>query len=461
MFSFLSKKACRRTIFAVVPLILAGLLFASCGGPTDPDPINAAQPVIISIQPQPQSGTFDVGTDETYELTVTASVTDGGSLSYQWYSNTSKSTTGGTAIISGGTSATLALAKASYTTNGNYYFYVVVTNTNNNVTGNKTTSVASNVATVTVSGNGSSEPDVVIPAEIAGYFQSELAFYPGWGFIDDGFAIDATAKTFYYYMDSTLETYWGGTIVRLIEQDDESGEPAILIIEITDVEGDWYSDPPEEGKYFAAAYKNPTSFAVSSSTAYYSSYNDPNKEDPKYPDPTDAKNTGVDTIAEAISEYTAANGYFPASFPLYYSRSVSAVTLGDLIGDWYGDEDNDWMEDYRIHIRGNTYTEFMDGEEYDGIYDPTADEDDMLALMGLIVDCTDTTQASGLLYVYVIDGGMVYSNSSYVAVAWNKKDGNSIQFITGYEEDSLAEAKETYSSVSDFDEDDFYPYVKD
>jgi hypothetical protein len=81
--------------------------------------------------------------------------------------------------------------------------------------------------------------------------------------------------------------------------------------------------------------------------------------------------------------------------------------------------------------------------------------------MGLIVDCTDTTQDSGILYVYVIGSDMGVSNSSYVAVAWNKKNGNSIQFITTNGESTLAKIKEKYSSASDFDEEDFYPYVKD
>jgi hypothetical protein len=462
MFSFFGKKECLprkafvRALFAAMVLVLgAGLAFVSCGQDPDTNPVNAAQP---SISTQPDGGTFDVGEDETFELTVAASVTDGGTISYQWYSNTGNSNSGGTAITTGGSGATLTLAKADYTTNGSYYFFVVVTNTitDNGDGGNKTASRTSTVATVTVSGNGSSEPEVVIPAEIAGYWQTELSYYPGWGFIDDGFVIDATAKTFYYYMDSTLETYWGGTIVRLIEQDDTNNEPAILIIEITDVEGSWYSDPPEEGKYFAAAYKNPTSLAVSSSTAYYSSYNDPNKESPKYPDATDAKNTGVDTIAEAISEYTAANGYFPATMPLYYPHSVTVGTLGDLIGKWAQEDD----EDYIINIRGTTYTEFYDDwEENDGIYDPTI-EDDMLAAMGDIVDCTDTSQASGIMYIKVI-GSDVFTNGNYIAVAWQNKTNDSIEFAAGNNEAATLESiKTSYGSMDVFPTDSFWTYEK-
>jgi uncharacterized protein YodC (DUF2158 family) len=111
--------------------------------------INAAQP---SISTQPQSGTWNVETQNTHGLTVAASVNDGGTLSYQWYSNTSNSSTGGSPT--GTNSASLILNKTDYTENGPRYFYVVVTNMNNGATGNKTAARTSNVATVTVSGNG-------------------------------------------------------------------------------------------------------------------------------------------------------------------------------------------------------------------------------------------------------------------------------------------------------------------
>jgi len=103
---------------------------------------NAAKPTISA---QPQSVTVSIGSTPT--LSVTASVSDGGTLSYQWYSNNTNSTTGGTAI-SGATNSSYTLPKL--TTAGTLYFYVVVTNTNTWVSGNKTAPVASNVATVTV-----------------------------------------------------------------------------------------------------------------------------------------------------------------------------------------------------------------------------------------------------------------------------------------------------------------------
>jgi len=103
--------------------------------------VDAETPTIIA---QPQSVTVKTGGAAT--LSVTASVSDGGTLSYKWYSNTTKSAGGGTVI----SSATGNNYSSPTTTTGTYYYYVVVTNTNNGVTGAKTATKTSAVATVTV-----------------------------------------------------------------------------------------------------------------------------------------------------------------------------------------------------------------------------------------------------------------------------------------------------------------------
>ncbi|MFD7525624.1 S-layer homology domain-containing protein, partial [Paenibacillus chitinolyticus] len=103
---------------------------------------NAATP---SIDTQPTGSTVNQG-DSNPSLSVAASVSDSGSLSYQWYSNAANSTNGGTAIV-GATSAAYA---APTTTKGTTYYYVVVTNTNSGVSGTKTATAASSVAAVTV-----------------------------------------------------------------------------------------------------------------------------------------------------------------------------------------------------------------------------------------------------------------------------------------------------------------------
>ncbi len=124
--------------------------------------VNAATPVISN---QPQNTSIDDG--DSFVLSVVASVTDGGSLSYQWYIAEDASSEG--KAISGETKATLS---TSYNLKNNsvsedVYYYVVVTNTNNNVNGEKTASVTSDKAKVTVNVINADLP--VITGEPTGY----------------------------------------------------------------------------------------------------------------------------------------------------------------------------------------------------------------------------------------------------------------------------------------------------
>jgi hypothetical protein len=104
---------------------------------------NAQTPTITA---QPQDATVNV--DVEVSLSVTASVTDGGTLTYQWYSNMSNSNSGGTAI----TDATGSSYSPATATAGMVYYYVVVTNTNSSVNGAQTATIASRAAAVTVNG---------------------------------------------------------------------------------------------------------------------------------------------------------------------------------------------------------------------------------------------------------------------------------------------------------------------
>jgi hypothetical protein len=81
---------------------------------------NAEVPVIST-----QSPDISVNAVATVNLTVSASVTDGGALSYQWYGNTANSNTGGT-IISGATGSSYTPPTTSA---GTVYYYAEVTNT--------------------------------------------------------------------------------------------------------------------------------------------------------------------------------------------------------------------------------------------------------------------------------------------------------------------------------------------
>jgi len=103
--------------------------------------VNAQAP---NITAQPASGAVTVNGSIT--LSVTATVGDSGTLSYQWFSNTSNSSSGGTQI-SGATGASYA---PPTDTVGDVFYYVTVTNTNVNASGSITAVVTSSVAKVTV-----------------------------------------------------------------------------------------------------------------------------------------------------------------------------------------------------------------------------------------------------------------------------------------------------------------------
>jgi hypothetical protein len=125
-------------------------------------PVHAQTPVITT---QPQSQNYTVGTPATI-LSVMATITDGGTLSYQWYRNTVEDNTGGTAIPN----ATSRRYTPSTTSAGTAYYYAVITNTNTKpgITGFQTASTASDVATITVT-----VPDNVQAPEIATQPQSD------------------------------------------------------------------------------------------------------------------------------------------------------------------------------------------------------------------------------------------------------------------------------------------------
>ncbi|HPK35118.1 MAG TPA: metallophosphoesterase [Oscillospiraceae bacterium] len=104
-----------------------------------------------SITAQPQSVTAAAG--GTAELSVSASVTDGGTLSYQWYSNSTDSSTGGTSIGS----ATASSYSAPTNTVGIIYYYCVVTNSDGVNTDSKTATTQTAAVTVKLASIQSSD----------------------------------------------------------------------------------------------------------------------------------------------------------------------------------------------------------------------------------------------------------------------------------------------------------------
>ncbi|MCL2244412.1 MAG: YDG domain-containing protein [Treponema sp.] len=116
--------------------LIAGILIIS-------DKINVQIPIITS---QPMDAVITINT--AHSLSVTVNVTDNGMLSYQWYSNTSASNTGGSVI----TGATSSSYNPPTGTSGTYHYFVEITNaiTDNGDGGNKSATVRSNAASLNV-----------------------------------------------------------------------------------------------------------------------------------------------------------------------------------------------------------------------------------------------------------------------------------------------------------------------
>jgi hypothetical protein len=167
--------------------------------------VDAAAP-LISEQPAPTTS-YTKG-DPAAALQVKASASDGGDLSYQWYRNTSSSTSGGTPVsgsaISGGSEYTPVVD-----TMGTLHYYVVVTNTNNNVNGKKTQTAVSTVATVTV----------LVNAEAPGLDETGLAdatYLEGGGVTDlsvSATVSDGGSLSYRWYSNSADSTS-GGAVAQ-------------------------------------------------------------------------------------------------------------------------------------------------------------------------------------------------------------------------------------------------------
>ena len=123
--------------------------------------VNSADAETPNITDHPDNASYTVGDTATH-LSVTASVSGGGTLSYQWYSNTANNNTSGTKIDG----ATGSIYTPPTTAEGTTYYYCVVTNTK----GQKSATAVSNTAeikvspaapteyTITFDGNGGTSP---------------------------------------------------------------------------------------------------------------------------------------------------------------------------------------------------------------------------------------------------------------------------------------------------------------
>lgn len=107
----------------------------------DAAPVDAVTPDAIKLS----SAQYNVG-DTAVSLNGTTTVSDGGTISYQWYRASSETDFTGTAIEN----ATNVTYTPSTDEGGTYYYFVVATNTNDTVDGSKTARTTSNMAVITV-----------------------------------------------------------------------------------------------------------------------------------------------------------------------------------------------------------------------------------------------------------------------------------------------------------------------
>jgi hypothetical protein len=120
----------KRFIFVFL-FAFTALFFTACSSGGDDDGGGGGGPTPLKITVQPQDSEFAIGfsIDDIDIKPFSVTATGGsGTITYQWYSNTTDSTSGGK-IISGATEKTYAPAAIEIDTStyGSYYYYVEVT----------------------------------------------------------------------------------------------------------------------------------------------------------------------------------------------------------------------------------------------------------------------------------------------------------------------------------------------
>ena len=123
----------------------------------------AASAKAPTISDQPTDKLGKVG--DTVTLSLTASSSDGGRLSYQWYTHPSKQNSGGTSL---GSAAQGASYTAPSSAVGVKYYYCVVTNTNSAATTTKTATTASNAVAVEITSTDRLLQSITSPKAITG-----------------------------------------------------------------------------------------------------------------------------------------------------------------------------------------------------------------------------------------------------------------------------------------------------
>jgi O-glycosyl hydrolase len=137
---------------------------------------DASEPV---IRAQPQNAIYFPGDTVTALSVTVAEPEDGGTLSYQWYTSLTSSTSGGTPISGATTDSFMPPVNPSAL--GVYYYYVVVTNTNTYVT-NPTKTVTSRVAEVNVTNPANMNANAIFRVVYGG--MNNYQYVRGFGGMD-------------------------------------------------------------------------------------------------------------------------------------------------------------------------------------------------------------------------------------------------------------------------------------
>ena len=120
------------------------------------------------ITEQPSDTTAYVGSSIEFSVKATGS----GTLSYQWYSNTKKSTAGASAV----SGATDKSYKAPTTTAGITYYYCIVTSTDSSMTGAKTSTATSSIVKAIVKEMSYTPAITTQPTAVSVYTDSSAKF---------------------------------------------------------------------------------------------------------------------------------------------------------------------------------------------------------------------------------------------------------------------------------------------
>jgi hypothetical protein len=212
-----------RKLFKLGITALTLLFLAGCGGggggSSGTPGTTGTNASVPSITAQPADATYVQG-DTPTPLSVTASVGDGGALSYEWYSNTIDSNSGGTAI-SGATSSYYTPSTAAV---GTTYYYVVVTNTNNAVNGVKTVNAASLTSEIVVN------PGVTTYHTVS-FYDENLSFVDSVS-VPEGDIVPSSVKSGTWYKAGESTAAASHTLTQ-----DINFYAAKNVFEITDQEG--------------------------------------------------------------------------------------------------------------------------------------------------------------------------------------------------------------------------------